>query len=57
MQWGNQPQGGISKNENTWYFLNPNYSEINVEDNLKDPESVFNFYRKMIISSEERYPT
>ena len=49
MQWKNQPQGGFSKNENTWFFVNPNYSEINVEDNLKDPESVFNFYRKIIL--------
>ena len=49
MQWKNEPHGGFSKNENTWFFVNPNYSEINVEDSLKDPESVLNFYRNIIL--------
>lgn len=48
MQWNEKPQGGFSENQNTWFLVNPNYSKINVEDNLNDPESVFNFYRNLI---------
>ena len=55
MQWKNGPQGGFSENEKTWFLVNPNFSEINVEDNLKNPESVFNFY-KTLISIRKKSP-
>ncbi len=48
MQWKNQPQGGFSENKNTWFLVNPNFSDINVEDNLKNSDSVFNFYKTLI---------
>ena len=31
-----------------WYRVNPNYKEINVEQALADPESVFYHYQKLI---------
>jgi oligo-1,6-glucosidase len=48
MQWSDQPKAGFSKNENTWFLVNPNYHEINVEKNLNDPKSVFNFYKNLL---------
>ncbi|WP_442971267.1 alpha-amylase family glycosyl hydrolase, partial [Romboutsia sp. 13368] len=28
--------------------VNPNYKEINVKNNLKDEDSIFNHYKKLI---------
>ena len=35
MQWKNQPQGGFSENKNTWFLVNPNFSDINVLEENK----------------------
>ncbi len=47
MQWDNTLNAGFSKHQ-PWYGVNPNYSEINVEAALKDPDSVYYFYQKLI---------
>lgn len=39
--------GGFSTGR-PWIDYNPNYSHINAEDNLKDPDSVFYYYQKLI---------
>lgn len=39
--------GGFSTGK-PWIDYNPNYSHINAEDNLKDPDSVFYYYQKLI---------
>ena len=31
-----------------WMKVNPNYPDINVEQNLNDPDSIYHYYRKMI---------
>ena len=31
-----------------WLKVNPNYMDINVEKDRKDPNSIFHFYKKMI---------
>src|SRR5699024_9177283 len=40
MQWNNQKNAGFSK-EKPWMKVNPNYLDINVENCLKDDNSVF----------------
>lgn len=47
MQWSNEKYGGFSR-QKPWFFVNPNYSEINVGQQEKDPDSMLNFYRKLI---------
>ncbi len=48
MQWNNQSFGGFTKADNTWLKVNPNYKEINVHQQEKDPQSVLNYVKKMI---------
>ncbi|MDI9519330.1 MAG: alpha-glucosidase [Bacillota bacterium] len=47
VHWSKEKYAGFS-NVKPWIHLNPNYKEINVEDNLKDKDSILNFYKKCI---------
>lgn len=48
MQWNSGNHGGFTTADKTWLGVNPNYKQINVEEQLKDPDSILNFYKKMI---------
>lgn len=47
MQWNREMNGGFSIGT-PWLKVNPNYTEINVEAELKNPESIFHYYKKLI---------
>jgi oligo-1,6-glucosidase len=47
MQWNAGGQAGFTSGT-PWIKVNPNYREINVEQALKDPDSVFYYYQKLI---------
>jgi len=47
MQWNDEPQGGFTTGT-PWLKVNPNYTEINVEKALKDPDSIYHYYKKLI---------
>ncbi|MBU5671707.1 glycoside hydrolase family 13 protein [Paenibacillus brevis] len=47
MQWDVTPNAGFTTGQ-PWLHVNPNYAEINVEESLADPDSVFHCYRKLI---------
>ena len=47
MQWNAEKNEGFTEGT-PWYRVNPNYKEINVEQALADPESVFYHYQKLI---------
>ena len=47
MQWNNHCYAGFS-NVEPWIAVNENYHDINVENNLKDLDSVFYYYQKLI---------
>jgi oligo-1,6-glucosidase/alpha-glucosidase len=47
MQWSDAENAGFSKAE-PWLKVNPNYQEINVEENLKNDNSIFYFYKELI---------
>ena len=47
MQWNNHRYVGFS-NVEPWIAVNENYHDINVENNLKDLDSVFYYYQKLI---------
>ena len=47
MQWDGTAQAGFTAGT-PWIAVNPNHSYINVSDAAKDPNSIVNFYRKLI---------
>ena len=47
MQWNGQQAAGFTTGI-PWIKVNPNYKQINVENQIKDQNSVFNFYRRLI---------
>lgn len=48
MQWDNSPNAGFTKGQ-PWLRVNPNYREINVAREKKDPASILNYYRGLIL--------
>ena len=47
MQWNGTGNAGFTEGT-PWIPVNPNYKEINVENALKDSESIFYYYQKLI---------
>ncbi|WP_203624443.1 alpha-glucosidase [Lacticaseibacillus sp. 866-1] len=48
MQWGTKPNAGFCPAGVTpWIMVNPNYVTINADQEVRDQNSVFNFYRQM----------
>ncbi|BDR56784.1 glycoside hydrolase family 13 protein [Xylocopilactobacillus apis] len=47
MPWNSQTNGGFTGGK-PWLQLNPNYNEINVQNTLADPNSIFYYYQKLI---------
>lgn len=47
MQWDSSENAGFSTAK-PWFYVNPNYPEINVEAEEKDPDSILNFYRRCL---------
>lgn len=47
MQWDSSRNAGFTSGT-PWIEVNPNYKDINVENAIVDPDSVFNYYKKLI---------
>lgn len=47
MQWDNSQYSGFS-DVKPWLQVNNNYQDINVENDLKDPDSIFKYYQQLI---------
>lgn len=47
MQWNKQAFGGFSEVA-PWLPVNPNYTDINVEQQQRDPHSILQFYKQLI---------
>ena len=54
VQWNSSAYAGFSTHE-PWMKVNPNYIDINAENAIKDPDSIFYFYKK-VISLRKIYP-
>lgn len=52
MQWSAEQNAGFTTGR-PWLGMNPNYSTINVEQQLADPDSILHFYKKMIKMKKE----
>ena len=47
VQWSRGKNAGFSSGA-PWFNVNPNYHEINVADEEKSPDSILNFYRRIL---------
>ncbi|MDO4328781.1 MAG: alpha-glucosidase [Lachnospiraceae bacterium] len=47
MQWSSEPNAGFTAGT-PWMEVNPNYTRINARQQLEDPDSIFQYYRKLI---------
>ena len=47
MQWSTEKNAGFSEAE-PWITVNDNYKTINAEASVKDPKSVFSYYKKLV---------
>ena len=47
MQWDNSQYSGFSDVQ-PWLQVNNNYQDINVENDLKNPDSIFKYYQQLI---------
>ena len=47
MQWSSEENGGFT-NGTPWLKVNPLFKDVNVEAQEQDPDSVLNYYRKLV---------
>ena len=47
MQWDDSPNAGFTTGR-PWFFVNGNYHDINVAAEEDDPDSLLNFYRRLL---------
>ena len=47
VQWSGEEHAGFTKGT-PWFFVNPNYPQVNREAEEKDPASILNFYRRAL---------
>jgi oligo-1,6-glucosidase len=48
MQWDDSANGGFTTATSAWLAVNPNYKQINAAQEEADPDSVYNYTRRMI---------
>ncbi|MFC3884604.1 alpha-glucosidase [Bacillus songklensis] len=53
MQWNASPNAGFTTGT-PWIKVNPNYHEVNAEQAMADPDSVYHYYRKLIQLRKEQ---
>lgn len=52
MQWSDEAQAGFTTGK-PWLMINPNYTQINVQAAMQDPNSVYHYYKKLIALRKE----
>ncbi|MBQ7638119.1 MAG: alpha-glucosidase [Clostridia bacterium] len=48
VQWSAEKNAGFTTADKPWFYINPNYTEINVASQENDPDSILNYYRKLL---------
>ncbi len=51
VQWNNNANAGFTDGT-PWLGINKNYTSINVDEQLKDDNSIINYYKKLIAIRE-----
>ena len=54
MQWDGSPNAGFTTGE-PWVEVNPNFREINAQNQVRDPDSIFSYY-KALIRMRKKHP-
>ena len=52
VQWSAEENAGFTTGK-PWFYVNENYTQVNVAAQEEDPDSVLNFYRKAIALRKE----
>lgn len=47
VQWDSTEHAGFTTGQ-PWFYVNPNYPKINAAQQMQDPDSLLNFYKKAI---------
>ncbi|UPK46796.1 glycoside hydrolase family 13 protein [Paenibacillus pabuli] len=47
MQWDASENAGFTESK-PWILVNPNYTEINAEESIHDPNSIYHYYKTLI---------
>lgn len=47
VQWNDGKNAGFTTGT-PWFYVNPNYKEINAENEMNNPNSILNFYKKLL---------
>ena len=48
MQWNDSDNGGFTSAVKPWLAVNQNYKQINAQQAQTDPDSIYNYFRRMI---------
>lgn len=56
VQWDSSTSAGFSSNEKTWLPVHPNYHELNAASQEGNPNSILNYYRKIIAFRNSSLP-
>jgi alpha-glucosidase len=48
MQWDGSPEAGFTKSDKPWLPLPPSYKTVNVEEEVRDSDSLLNWYKQLI---------
>jgi oligo-1,6-glucosidase len=54
VQWDGSANAGFTGGDKPWFSINPNYTDVNVDAQEKDPDSLLNYYRKLIALRRSR---
>lgn len=53
MQWDDSQNAGFTTGE-SWIEVNPNYKKINAKSQINNPDSIYNYYQKLIALRHEK---
>lgn len=48
MHWSADKNAGFTEADKPWFEINPNYTEINVQSEMDNPDSILNYYKKLL---------
>ena len=52
VQWTGEENAGFTTGK-PWFFVNPNYPQVNAQAEEEDPQSILNFYRQCLALRKE----
>jgi oligo-1,6-glucosidase len=48
IQWDDSANAGFTSGPKTWLAVNPSYRQINAKQEVADPDSIYNYFRRML---------